>query len=116
MLGEGSWYFLGVSNTGEAAPADIGVVREVVEQVLGFGELREVRGPPHATLKQRGWFQRGHRPVGRREFVGEIMGIHRLGICRGQASRACFFKSRFPLPVAVGPPGFAEHLLSDEGS
>lgn len=45
---------LGVSNTSEAGPANVGAIGEVVKQVLGLCELLEVARPSDSLSEQRG--------------------------------------------------------------
>lgn len=51
-LGGGS--LLGVANAGEAGPADVRVVREQVDEVLGLCELLQVGRPPDSAPKKCG--------------------------------------------------------------
>lgn len=44
-------YILGVTDTGKSGPADVRAIGEVVKEILGFGELLQVRRTPHTALQ-----------------------------------------------------------------
>lgn len=54
MVGQSDGDLLRIANTGETGPADVGIVREVMDQVLGLSQLVQVRGPPDTVLEDGG--------------------------------------------------------------
>lgn len=47
-----SRYILGITDTGESGPTNVRAIGEVVNQILGFGELLQIRWAPYTALQQ----------------------------------------------------------------